>query len=135
MPLAIVRESVIGGGDFEPIMDNGLDDRAMIPIFGSAPPGTPNASNPETDGQGIFYIQMPGSISASITLKCGDNRVTVQATPVRGRPNLLRTGKLVLIEHGDPFRASGITTIEAADRKDGGNPTLELQKYERTIVK
>ena len=134
-PLAIVREVIIGGGDFESIMDNGLDDRAMIPIFGSAPPGTPNASDPETDGQGVFYIQMPGSISACITLKCGDNRVTVQATPVKGRPNLLRTGKLVLIEHGDPFRASDITTIEAGSPSHGGNPTLELQKYGRTIVK
>jgi hypothetical protein len=68
MPLAIVRETTPGSGAFGPIMDNGLDDNAEIPIFGSAPPGTPNASNPETDGQGIFYIQMPGSIPASITL-------------------------------------------------------------------
>jgi len=135
MPLAIVREAIIGGGDFEPIMDNGLDDNASIPIFGSAPPGTPNASNPTTDGQGIFYIQMPGSITASITLRSGDNHVTVQATPVKGRPNLLRTGKLVMIEHGDPFRAPDITTIEAGPQNNGVNPTLELQKYGRTIVK
>jgi hypothetical protein len=135
MPLAIVRETTPGSGDFEPIVDNGLDNNATIPIFGSAPPGTPNSSNPETDGQGIFYIQMPGSITASITLKCGNNRVTVEATPIKGRPNLLRTGKLVLIEHGDPFRASDITTIQVGSPSEGGNPTLELQKYERTIVK
>jgi hypothetical protein len=133
MPLAIVREGPPGSGDFEPIVDNGLDDNATIPIFRSAPPGTPNASTPETDGQGIFYVEMPGSIPASITLKCGNNRVTVQATPVKGRPNVLRTGKLVLIAHGDPFKASDITTIDAGTPNDGG--TLELQKYDRTIVK
>jgi hypothetical protein len=52
-----------------------------------------------------------------------------------GRPNLLRTGKLVLIAHDDPFRASDVTTIDAGSPNDGGNSTLELQKYERTIVK
>jgi hypothetical protein len=135
MPLAIVRETTPGSGDFEPIVDNGLDDNATIPIFGSAPPGTPDSSNPETDGQGLFYIQMPGTIPASITLKSGNNKVTVQATPVRGRPNLLRTGKLVMIERGDRFRASDITTIEAGPQNDGANPTLELQKYDRTIVR
>ena len=41
MPLAIVRETTPGSGDYEPIVDNGLDDNAAIPIFGSAPPGTP----------------------------------------------------------------------------------------------
>jgi len=135
MPLAIVREAIIGGGDFEPIMDNGLDDKAEIPIFCSAPPGTTNASTPESDGQGIFYIQMPGTIPAGVTLKCGDNRVTVQAAPVKGRPNLLRTGKLVLIEHGDPFRASDITTLQVGSPDGKGSPSLELQMFERTIVK
>jgi hypothetical protein len=137
MPLAIVRETTPGSGDYEPIADNGLDDNATIPIFASAPPNTPASekSDPESDGQGIFYIQMPGSVAASITLKSGRNTVTVQATPVNGRPNLLRTGKLVLIEHGDPFKASDITTLQVGSPGDGRNPTLELQKYERTIVK
>ena len=107
----------------------------MIPIFRSAPPGTPNASTPETDGQGIFYIEMPGSIPASITLRCGENHVTVQATPVEGRPNLLRTGKLVLLEKGDPFRAPDITTIEEGASPEGKDSNLELQKYGRTIVR
>ena len=64
---------------------------------------------------------MPGSIPANITLKSGANKVTVRATPVKGRPNVLRTGKLVMIEHGDPFRASDITTIEAGPQNDGAN--------------
>ena len=94
-------------------------------VSGDAP-----VSTPETDGQGIFYIQMPGIAPASITLMSGNNHVTVQARPVKGQPNLLRTGKLVLIAPGDPFRAPDITTIQV-----GAGGTLELQEHGRTIVK
>jgi len=136
MPLAIVRETFPGSGNYGPIADNGLDDNASIPIFASAPPDTPASekSDPESDGQGVFYIEMPGSIPSSITLKCGSNSIAVQATPVKGRPNLLRTGKLVLIAHGDPFRAPDITTLEVGSSPEQENPSLELQKYSRTIV-
>jgi hypothetical protein len=136
MPLAIVRERTIGSGDYGPIMDNGLDDNAALPIFASAPPGTPASekSDPESDGQGVFYIEMPGSIATSITLKCGTNSIAVQATPVKGRPNLLRTGKLVLIEHGDPFRAPDIATLEVGSSPENRNPGVELQMYNRTVV-
>lgn len=131
VPLAIVRETTPGSGDFEPIVDNGLDDHATLPTFASELSVEPNMphSNPETDGQGIFYIQMPGTVPTDITLTSGSKTITVQATPVRGWPNLLRTGKLVLIVPGDPFRAPDIATLEA------GGSGVQLQEYKRTIVK
>ena len=33
MPLAIVRETTPGSGDYEPITDNGLNDNAILPIY------------------------------------------------------------------------------------------------------
>jgi hypothetical protein len=96
-------------------------------IIGDAP-----VSTPETNGQGIFYIQMAGTTADSITLSIGGNHVTVWARPVQGQPNLLRTGKLVLIANGDPFRAADITTIDVGSDR---NSSLELQKFGRTIVR
>ncbi len=150
LPLAIVRERTIGSGDFGPITHNGLDDQATLPIYGSGPAPTaktfpdslvqlftskPTLSTPATDGQGIFYIEMPGSAPRKITLKSGSHHVTVQAIPVPGRPQLLRTGKLVLIEYGDPFRAPDITTLEVGGPGNERNQTLQLQMYDRTVVK
>jgi hypothetical protein len=89
---------------------------------------------PATDGQGIFYIQMPGLTATNITIKVGNKHSTVQAVPVKGHPGLLRTGKLVLIEPNDPFRAPDITTIEIGTSDDGSNPSVQLQMYGQTIV-
>jgi len=91
-------------------------------------------STPATDGQGIFYVQFPGSTATSITLVSGANQVTVSATPVTGQPNLLRTGKLVVIEPGDSFSASGITTLQAGSPGPSGYATLQIQMYGQTIV-
>jgi hypothetical protein len=96
--------------------------------------GDEPVSTPETDGQGIFYIQMPGTTAANITLVSGDNHLTVQAIPVKGQPNLLRTGKLVLIRYGDPFRAPDITTMQVGSAKGGGNPAVELHMFGHKVV-
>jgi hypothetical protein len=144
LPLAIVRETTPGSGDFEPIRHNGLDDEAVLPIYGTESgkgkgekrfgflrwPCDEPVSTPATDGQGIFYVQLSGMAAASVTLANGDRQVTVQAVPVEGKPDLLRTGKLVLIEPGDPFRSSGITCMEV-----GPALTLELQMYGQTVVR
>jgi len=144
LPLAIVRETTPGSGDFEPIRHNGLDDEAVLPIYGTESgkekgdkrlgflrwPCDAPVSTPATDGQGIFYIQLSGMAAASVTLANGDRHVTVQAMPVEGRPDLLRTGKLVLIEPGDPFRSSDITCMEI-----GPAPSLKLQMYGQTVVR
>jgi hypothetical protein len=87
---------------------------------------------PATDGQGIFYIEMAGTIPTKITLSSGSANKMVFAVPVKGHPNLLRTGKLVLIAHGDPFRSPDITTFEMPPR--GQDSALELKMYGRTTV-
>ena len=65
----------------------------------------------------------------------GSHHVTAEGIPVPGRPQLLRTGKLVLIEYGDPFRAPNITTLEIGGPGNERNRTLELKMYDPTIVK
>jgi hypothetical protein len=96
--------------------------------------GTASNDTPSTDGQSVFYVQFPGSAATSITLVSGSNSVTTTASPVTGQPNLLRTGKLVLLEPGDTFGASGITTLTVALPTGGGTPTVQLQMYGQTIV-
>ncbi len=86
-------------------------------------------STPATDGQGIFYIEMTGTRPMKVTVASGDSHTTVEAKPVRGRPHLLRTGKLVMIRNGDPFRARSITTIESAGSE------IDLLMAGQTIVK
>jgi hypothetical protein len=96
--------------------------------------GTATNFTPATDGQGVFYVEFPGSASTSITLVSGSNTVTTSATPVTGHPGLLRTGKLVLLEPGDTFSASGITTLTVSPPSGGGTPKVQLQMYGQTIV-
>jgi hypothetical protein len=91
-------------------------------------------STPSTDGEGVFYVQFPGSTATSITLVSGSNSVTTTASPVTGQPNLLRTGKLLLLSPGDSFSGSGITTLTVAPPSGGGSPTVQLQMYGQTIV-
>lgn len=96
--------------------------------------GTENNQTPATDGQSVFYVQFPGSTATSITLVSGSNSVTTTASPVSGQPNLLRTGKLVLVEPSDTFSASGYTTLQVTYPSGGANPTVQLQMYGQTIV-
>jgi hypothetical protein len=91
-------------------------------------------STPSTDDEGVFYVQFPGSTATSITLVSGSNSVTTTASPVTGQPNLLRTGKLVLLNPGDTFSASGYTTLTVSPPSGGGKPTVQLQMYGQTIV-
>jgi hypothetical protein len=96
--------------------------------------GTATNYTPATDGQGVFYVQFPGSTATSITLVSGGNSVTTMASPVTGQPNMLRTGKLVLLEPSDSFSASGFTTLTVSPPSGGGTPTVQLQMYGQTIV-
>jgi len=96
--------------------------------------GDVTPSTPETNGQCVFYVQFPGSAATSITLASGSNSVTTTASPVTGQPNLLRTGKLVLLTPNDPFTATDITTLTVSPPSGGGNPTVSLQMYGQTVV-
>jgi hypothetical protein len=104
--------------------DNSLQYSNYIRVISDEP-----VSTPATDGQGIFYLELAGSRPTKVTIATGASHVTVEALPVKGRPNLLRTGKLVLIEKGDPFRAPDITTIEA------GDGDIDFQVEGQTVVK
>lgn len=78
--------------------------------------GNVTPETPTTNGQGVFYVQIKGFQDATpVKLKVGGSEATVQAMPVPNASNLLRTGKLALLETGDPFAAGDITTLLAAD--------------------
>jgi hypothetical protein len=96
--------------------------------------GTEPNETPATDSQAVFYVQFPGPTATSITLVSGGNSVTTTASPVGGEPDLLRTGKLVLVEPGDPFSASGFTTLPVSYPGAGRNPTIQLKMYGQTVV-
>jgi hypothetical protein len=83
-------------------------------------------SNPATDGQGVFYIQASGTASTQVIVRSGSNQIMVSATPVAGRPHLLRTGKLVLIAPHDPFRAPNITTLTFDPTAADGNVKAQI---------
>jgi hypothetical protein len=89
---------------------------------------------PATDGQGVFYVQLPGTTATSITLQDGSNQVTVSATPVSGQPGMLRTPKLALLEAGDTFSGGGITTLSLLAGTSGANPNVMVQVYGQTVM-
>jgi len=88
-------------------------------------------STPATDGQGIFYIQMPGTTATDIHLQSGSTDVTATASPVSGLTGVLRTAKLALLAPGDTFSGSGITTVSMATSTAA---KLTVQLYGQTIA-